>query len=97
MKPFILISIALALTGCKPNAGRYEIKTGEYQAQTIKFNDERQVFEVTMTPEHGVFKIDTSTGKAWKYVYCVISKLDTNRVDMSGWEEVKDSGTQFIK
>lgn len=48
------------------------------------------------TQEHGVFKIDTQTGKTW--IFDDVDNLTTNKANPGyvGWRELKDTPTNRI-
>lgn len=95
MKALILLAAVTVLCGCSRHestavVGRYEIRPANYDSAEISLAEPPKVSTKT---RHGVFKIDTVTGRTWIYTDQTLSS--TNKVTTySGWEEI--TGTNFL-
>ena len=80
------------LQGCNQQAptGRFQLVAGTYD-EIIGSGGASSTSQM-----HGIFRIDTQTGKAW--VYMDANTVMTNGLSsMEGWREIKDVTTTFHK
>jgi hypothetical protein len=90
----ILLLVAPLFQGCNQQAptGQFQIVAGtcdELINNTVdNSSSPRQI--------HGIFKIDTQTGRTW--IYLDVIDLKTNGASITeGWREIKDVSTSFQK
>jgi hypothetical protein len=80
------------ICGCdnqeKQKDGRYQLVSGTYQAFSI---DNRGNGGAGTGSEafHGIFRIDTRTGKTWVFV-AVVSSSDNRTNVVKEWREIKE-------
>jgi hypothetical protein len=89
MKTLIaLLLITPFLQGCgqKPQTGRYQIITGTYESLVIPNNNINNSGPVS---SHGIFKIDTETGRTWDYYSGVVVGTNGLPAIVDGWREIK--------
>ena len=93
-KLIALLFMASFIQGCgqKAQDGRFQIVAGTYDE--IVNNAGSTIG--SSSQQHGVFKIDTQTGRTW--VYLDATGLMTNGASITeGWREIKDVSTSFQK
>ena len=81
-----MLVAACILSGCREHH-HYEIRTGTYDEANVTING-----SVTGTTEtrHGVFRIDTETGRTWLYRTGTVT--GTNGVtDLEQWREIPEA------
>jgi hypothetical protein len=88
MRKLILILLAVPLIqGCdqQRQTARFQIIEGTYDE--ILNNDIAK--SSSSSQQHGIFKIDTQTGRTWLYLDA--TDVTTNGVSVEdGWREIKD-------
>ena len=93
-KLIVLLLLAPLLQGCnqKSTTGRFQIVAGTYDEILNNPVDKSS----SSSQEHGIFKIDTQTGRTW--IYLDATDLATNGASITeGWREIKDISTSFQK
>lgn len=89
-KIMTLLLFAPLLQGCNQQAptARFQIIAGTYD-EVVNSGGVG-----SSSQEHGIFKIDTQTGKTWVYIDAIT--LKTNGASITeGWREIKDVTTAF--
>ena len=83
MRGTCLFLAVLVLCGCSKSEGRYELREGIHERHFMDANGNVK----TLQP-HGIFKLDTVTGRTWVYRSMVLSG-PTNELTVETWEEIK--------